>query len=489
MPWYTNHTPDNHSVRIVHLLSQPLEHLQTGPARLTPVELFLLLSACYLHDIGMQDLRKDGKAPQDFTSRDWDLVREEHPSIVKDWIIRRSRASALDEFRIDLGEEPGVYLELLGLVCQGHGSKFFSTTVEELRGMDDQFDGQRVRGELLTALLMMGDELDINQQRATTPKDENREPTGELHHTINEYSTSVSVGPGTTPKIRRATVQLTMPEDESLLALATEWLGRKLSAQARRVNYVIEAATAGELRFDTRVTFRARVDRNGLKHELSTPARALLLAETQRDRILRGDHPTILRWLAAKVVSQEGRTCVLNCRSEGGRGPLDMLDRLIEQLGAQSSAYADLRREGDGDRDSGVTLAALEAAAAADLIDSAAETLTLLDVRNLDEAAEDTRIALLALIERALAAPSPPLLVLTAERRPPRPPAFATIEFRLEELDAAAISSHLEDRLGYDPASASQEAALLFAVGQGAPVGVLNGLMTLEQRDREVARV
>jgi len=233
MPWFTDHTPDNHSLRIVHLLSQTLEHLQTTPRRLQPVELFLLLSACYLHDIGMQDLAKNGLPHQRFTEAEWDLVRDEHPSIVKDWIVTRTRATNTTQFRIDLGDKPEPYLELLALICQGHGSKFFDATVADLDRIHDRFDGYPIRGAMLTALLMMGDELEINQQRATPAKEENpREAVSELHHSVNMYATSVSVGSAAVDTSRQPTIELTTPADENLVWLVTDWLGR--SSRLRR---------------------------------------------------------------------------------------------------------------------------------------------------------------------------------------------------------------------------------------------------------------
>jgi hypothetical protein len=513
--WFTDHTPDNHSLRIVHLLSQALEHLQKTASKLQPVELFILLAACYLHDIGMQDLKKNGKAQQEFTEQDWDRVRDDHPSIVKDWIVSRSRSSNPTQFRIDLWDAPEPYLEILGLVCQGHGSQFFASTVRELGEIHDEFDGAPVRGALLTALLMIGDELDVNQQRATTAKEENREPVSELHHSVNSYSTSVSVRPGATPQVRRATLELTTPADDDLVELVVEWLGRKLSAQSRRANAVVEPATNGELQFDPRIVFRIRAERIGLRQGLSPRAQGLLAKEVWRGRVLRpdvaarlkraledeevrasavalmtsplGDHPSVLQWLEGTVRAEGGSHSVISCDEQGGRGPIDVLDQIVEYLALDRSRYGEVRTTVDEAMASASDTARLAAAAGADIRAAAAKGLLSLDVRGLDRASWQTRTAVADLLTEVFSVGPYPLVVLTLERSISLPIPVEKIE--LKELDEDVIAAHMEASLGFTPTAAAAEASTIFAVGQGSPLGVLAGLAAVERRDREIVRV
>ncbi|MDP3183069.1 MAG: hypothetical protein Q8M54_09685, partial [Desulfobaccales bacterium] len=55
--WYPDHGL-RHSHRIIELIGQIVEPLyRRNPDYFLPEELFVLLASCYLHDIGMQDLR------------------------------------------------------------------------------------------------------------------------------------------------------------------------------------------------------------------------------------------------------------------------------------------------------------------------------------------------------------------------------------------------------------------------------------------------
>jgi hypothetical protein len=497
MPWFTDHTPDNHSRRIVYLLSETLEHLQTTPERLRPVELFILLAACYLHDIGMQDMKKNGMARQEFTEAEWALVRNDHPGVVKEWIVTRTRASDLTQFRIDIGDAPEPYLEILGLVCQGHGSRYFGDTVAELERITDTFDGDVVRGALLTALLMMTDEFDISQERAGPPKEENREPVGELHHTLNSCTTSVRVGRGNTDKERRATIEMSMATEEPTLPdLICEWLGRKVSAQARRVNAVVETATNGELKYDETIVFRVRADTFALRPVLSARGRALLEQEIRHGDIVRrqevltrlaaalngrealsaavvlestphGDHTPILRWLESAIYVREGVHCIVPCRREGGRGPLDVLDIVAESLGSHAAQYATERGRIDEDSVDTAEIERICEALASDIVSSAAARPIVLDVRHIDQAAPETRDIVLALAVATQLGRPAPLLVFTVDSDT-LPASLDRIVFPLADFKSEEIASHLEDVCGFAETRASAEAAALYAVG-GAP--------------------
>lgn len=516
--WFTDHTPDNHSRRIVDLLSQTLEHLQTTPERLQPAELFILLAACYLHDIGMQDLRKSGQPQARFTEADWALVRDEHPRIVKEWIVTRTRASDPTQFRIDIGDRPEPYLETLGLVCQGHGSQFFESTVVELDAIHDRLDGHVVRGALLTALLMMGDELDLNQQRASVEKEEDREPLAELHHTANSYVTSVAVDAGEVKQVRHATLELLIPPDPDLVQAFSIWSGRKLSAQTRRANRVIQLATRGELRLDERVTFRVRHDLMGLKAPLSHPARALLTADVRRGEIpdrtdllaklgsvidnveershaiaLRSsdvsDHLAILGWFGAAVEARAGLVSIVSCGEAAGRGPVDVLDILAEGLDSRATMYRGARAKSADGRDEDMDdghIGQLMDAMVADVSRIAADTVVALDIREIDEASGPTRRVLLDVIVRVTSASTRPIVVMSL-RDTAYAPSRATC-FQLEDLTAGDVTSHLQRVLGFPPERAAAEAAVMLAVGSGAPMGVISGMRALEARDREVVR-
>ena len=80
LTWFTDHRATTHSQYIIEHLGTVLEHLQTTSRSLNPHELYVLLAACYLHDIGMQDFGSiDGRGGGQFNEADYKHIRKNHP--------------------------------------------------------------------------------------------------------------------------------------------------------------------------------------------------------------------------------------------------------------------------------------------------------------------------------------------------------------------------------------------------------------------------
>src|SRR5439155_8475158 len=121
LAWFTDHRARTHSRRIISHLGVLVDHLQTTSAKLTPHELYVLLAATYLHDIGMQDFRVPGRGGvEQYTEVDYENIREAHPARGRELIIARTLERDRDEFRIDLDDDPQ-YLLPIALVAQAHG--------------------------------------------------------------------------------------------------------------------------------------------------------------------------------------------------------------------------------------------------------------------------------------------------------------------------------------------------------------------------------
>src|SRR5689334_16005116 len=103
LSWFTDHSAGRHSRRVVQLLGGLVDELQKGPQALNRSELFVLLAAAYLHDIGMQDFVVDERGPEEFGVADYELIRTRHPERAKDLIVKRalSLEPGRDLFRID----------------------------------------------------------------------------------------------------------------------------------------------------------------------------------------------------------------------------------------------------------------------------------------------------------------------------------------------------------------------------------------------------
>ena len=180
-----------------------------------------------------------------------------------------------DEFHIDLDDDPQ-YLVPIGLVSQGHGSAFFVETVKELQELQDCPGNKDFRGDLLTALLLMGDELDLHERRATFPQEFALSPVSLLHHHIHHYITGVEIIAGRTPKQRRIHLTMKFPNDaDEYRADVRNWITTKLLKQCNLTNPIIEATTQGELSWDDQIEIQETIDNYGVRRSLLTSKRAL----------------------------------------------------------------------------------------------------------------------------------------------------------------------------------------------------------------------
>lgn len=278
--WFTDHGVE-HSKRIIDLLGQALLHLQTTSQALNAHELYVLLAACYLHDIGMQNFRaEDGRGMEDFTSEDYDFIRDDHPRCSAEWILARALSGNRDEFRIDLDDEPE-FTRAIALVSRGHGSKFFEATVIELNTRPPTPGGTVIRGDLLTALLMIGDELDLREERARIPKDMSLSSVSLLHNYVHHYITNVKILQGAVGKERQIHLVFEYPADSSRYSDQIKyWVVGKLQRQLRRTAEIVEQGTDGELCWSEFIRVEEHIDKYHQRRPLPTEAESELRRQT-----------------------------------------------------------------------------------------------------------------------------------------------------------------------------------------------------------------
>ena len=149
--WYTQHTVE-HSDRII----VKLEHLTAGmmrleAAQLSPGEIYVLLAAAYLHDIGMQD--------EQFAHGDLEAIRDQHHELTAQMIIdgyaNQNRDLPLGLFR------DSTLTTAVAKVARSHRRGSLDGNEYD----DTQWGDDRIRPCLLSALLRFGDELDIDHNR------------------------------------------------------------------------------------------------------------------------------------------------------------------------------------------------------------------------------------------------------------------------------------------------------------------------------------
>ncbi|MBN1138408.1 MAG: SUMF1/EgtB/PvdO family nonheme iron enzyme [Anaerolineae bacterium] len=148
--YYTDHGV-GHSERIIDRLDDLTAGMMDTRRRLCSTEVFVLLAAAYLHDIGMQDER--------FAGGNLEEIRAHHHEQTAEMIYAVFEDPA-NAFPIPLVRDPAV-VDAVALVAKGH---------RQVELADPQYDplvhcGETLRLRLLAALLRFADALDLDHQR------------------------------------------------------------------------------------------------------------------------------------------------------------------------------------------------------------------------------------------------------------------------------------------------------------------------------------
>ncbi|NQE52860.1 hypothetical protein C5S29_04635, partial [ANME-1 cluster archaeon GoMg3.2] len=182
--YYTLHGLD-HSNSVIQILEKLIDGLNSEE-KLNETEIFCLLSAAYLHDVGMlckySDDDKNAARESELKKRPYsvqDLIRDEHHIRSGRYIIEHAEGLKLDHREA----------EYIRLIVEGHRQIKL-----ELDEYNDQVIGLKsVRVRLLSALLRLADELDLLPERAPgTLYDilKNNMPDYSRIHWLKHYYTS-----------------------------------------------------------------------------------------------------------------------------------------------------------------------------------------------------------------------------------------------------------------------------------------------------------
>jgi hypothetical protein len=147
---YADNTPYGHSERVIILLGQLCDELQKTKNRLNRKEIFIILAAAYLHDIGMQY-----KGSQNLSLEE---RRQKHNKLSAK-MIRGSLRYRSKYPDLGLTEVPE-YIEEIAQLSLNH-------TLDNFKGVPDIVlkGHDEVRLHLLVALLGFADELDTTYER------------------------------------------------------------------------------------------------------------------------------------------------------------------------------------------------------------------------------------------------------------------------------------------------------------------------------------
>lgn len=263
LPWFTKHDPD-HSREIIIILDQLLKPLVDNPAFLSEHELFVLLSSAYLHDIGMQFLKHEGISIEQLTEQEYNYVRKKHAELSSEIIFKRT-AKSIDRDDFNLPDIDDEYIAPIALACKAHSTEYFAEVMTQLQEESYTPKGRTFRGELLAALLLIADELDLQCKRVNFK--ETAKFKLSVHSQVHWYKHHYVDYVGISGNVVEVTLRFPS-EAEEYRPLFKDLIETKLIAQIRMVNPYLQKDTKGLLSLNDQVRFTQLSDGHNVKREL-----------------------------------------------------------------------------------------------------------------------------------------------------------------------------------------------------------------------------
>jgi hypothetical protein len=510
LEWFPDHTVA-HSDRIIGHLGNILCGLQDTNQRLNVHELFILLASSYLHDIGMQDFRIDERTVDQLTISDYEVIRNRHAERSSELILHLRMELDRQAFRIDLDDEPQYFVPI-ALVSKAHGSSFFDDTVNELGSSPYWPGNQDFRGELVAALLLMADELDLHEVRASFPPGLDVSPLATLHNHIHHYITEVKVMEGGLPTQRRVRIIFEYPSDsETYQTDIRWWVVSKVCKQMRRTQSIIQKATAGQLGWDRPVHIQEFKDKYGARRQLPRSAQLRLQCERAEAEIVdrvelvktikhalcasqpqgelveiadrdNSDWSQLLKWLTSAIRLHDAELLHISFEFTVAHSPLDILERCYKRLaslGLSCSAYqtAKVPRTGSGEN----RLDLLSQALISDLEKQGAVPRVIMLFERIDKADPQTSQWVKESLLSKLQGRHGPLLTIVTYRDSGKDLGLGRC-FRLEAFSQDTVANHLTKRLGFRGREARDKAQEVYTLSRGTPLYVLNYLHLEEEQ-------
>lgn len=243
---FTDHGP-NHVRRVLHRIE---EILGDKLSDLSDDEVFVLLLACWLHDVAMQDYgvvaeQKKGRLWN--TPLDWnelELVRKKHAPRLR--VLLES-----DEPRIEFQGNKHIDFPKLGLfkrhvarVASGHATAEF-LNVAGIPSDKGPTGLNPFRYDLLAALLLLSDECDLDYSRAIVIDNaglKDLDPESILHLLKHRYVCESQIVPSLeNPSYRQLKIRYEWPaESDDIQPLYKRWIEGKIIEQINIVHPVLQ---------------------------------------------------------------------------------------------------------------------------------------------------------------------------------------------------------------------------------------------------------
>jgi hypothetical protein len=275
---FTAHGKD-HILQVETNLDSLTRGLQNSPQKLQPHETFVLIAACYLHDIGMQLGERD--------------ARQKHAQYAFQMILNSYARDRAMERRVQLPINDRNSRQAIAAVARGHWTNY----AIQMDSEDTIVDNKRGRLRLLGLLLATADLLDLSPVRATYFRTvhelDKLDATAELHHTLHHLVKGCEISAPDSKIPEEVQFQLAWADDSDVTRMISEWILHRFHLQWRAVASVMYRESQGRIRWAKPwvvTSFRAPV---GPPATLSDRGRNTLCAERaeqrriNRDRVVR----------------------------------------------------------------------------------------------------------------------------------------------------------------------------------------------------------
>ena len=453
---YTAHGKE-HTEQVERNLDNLTRPLQNSAGRLSAEEIFVLLSAACLHDIGMQRA-DDPEARRKHAQSGFDLIINSHPSV------------SPEERRVTLLIDDDNARAAIANVARAHWTDY-ALQLQPEEALTDYNEGGRLR--LLGLLLAMADLLDLSPVRARYFRSIHRLydllPESELHNRMHRFvKRNRILAPD--PAVQGALqFRLEWADDSDTVHTMSEWVMQWFHSQWRQLAPALFKASGGAITWAEPWADVVFTPRQGPMTELSPAALKVLKAErAEQVRINRDafaarfrsavewgdaslflfpadsdfDWKALSEWCGADARLQE------NCRvARGSTRPSSptyfssIISQLMEQWGEHIPDYSEDE-----------ALKRLESFVTDD------RTPSLVSIIRADEDDEHVReslqMLLQILVRRPASSPAPARVCLLLSPRaegPKKLDGASVVEFDGSSLPRKEVEQYLRSRRGYSP--------------------------------------
>jgi hypothetical protein len=284
---------EQHFAQVETNLDRLCTHFQKTDAGLNSQEIFVLLAACYLHDIGMQS--------------DEPNARAEHAQFAYDLILHSSAQIGPELRKVTLPIPDDNWRRAIAHIARAHWTQF----AVELPETDFIFGNETGRYRLLGLLLAMADLLDLSPVRARYFRTLHRlyklGPVSELHQTMHALVRGFQIVSPNAALAAELQFQLHWRDDGEITSELADWISFFLTSQWRQLHRALTASSSGEIRWVDQWSCVYFHPPEGPLPALSSEALSSLRAE--RTEQIRIDRETIANEFTRTL--SEGGTCVL----------------------------------------------------------------------------------------------------------------------------------------------------------------------------------